>query len=403
MPEADFTGKSILIGVSGGIAAYKVVELARLLVKSGADVKVVMTAAGERFVTPLTFRTVTGNPVATTLWADPASPFPHISLADEADLIIVAPATADIIARYARGVADDLLSTTLIAAKGTVVVAPAMNHRMYRHPATRENLAILESRGVVVVEPGVGGLACGEEGVGRMAEPAEIMDVLAGELAHEGELEGRRVLVTAGPTREYIDPVRFLSNPSTGMMGFAIAERAARRGAEVTLIAGPTGLTPPAGVGVLEVVSAADMKSAVEDNIGEADVLVMAAAVADYRPAEKADKKLKKRDGIPGLVLERTEDILKSLKAARGDCLLVGFAAETDDVIDNAKRKLVEKELDFIVANRVDGPGTGFATATNLAVIISSEAEEAGLTMMTKLELADLLLDRISAKLGAQA
>lgn len=399
MSEVDFPGKTILIGVSGGIAAYKAVELARLLVKRGATVKVVMTAAGERFVTPLTFRSVTGNPVATSLWADPASPIPHISLSDEADLIVVAPATADIIAKYARGVADDLLSTTLIAARGTVVLVPAMNERMYLHPATRENLSTLASRGAVLVEPGVGDLACGEVGVGRMAEPAEIMRVLEDEIARTADLAGTRMMVTAGPTREYIDPVRFISNPSTGRMGFTVAGRAARRGAEVTLVAGPTDLAPPAGVTVLEAVSADDMKRAVLDNIGETDVLVMTAAVADYRPAEKAQKKIKKRDGVPELKLEPTDDILKSLKGKRGGCLLVGFAAETDDVVANAKRKLAEKELDLIVANRVDEPDTGFAAATNLAAIISRETESIELSMTTKFELADLLLDRISAML----
>lgn len=399
MSEVDFSGKTILIGVSGGIAAYKVVELARLLVKRDATVKVVMTAAGERFVTPLTFRSITGNQVATSLWADPASPIPHISLSDEADLIVVAPATADILAKYARGVADDLLSTTLIAARGTVVVAPAMNERMYLHAATRENLSTLASRGVVIVEPGVGELACGEVGVGRMAEPVEIMRVLEDEILRAADLSGTRITVTAGPTHEYIDPVRFISNPSTGRMGFTIAQRAARRGAEVTLVAGPTNLARPAGVTVLDVVSADDMKNAVLDNISETDVLVMAAAVADYRPVEKALKKIKKRDGVPELRLEPTEDILKSLTEVKGGCLLIGFAAETDDVIANAKKKLVEKELDLIVANRVDEPDTGFATATNLAAIIASETEDVELAMMSKFELADFLLDRVSGML----
>jgi phosphopantothenoylcysteine decarboxylase/phosphopantothenate--cysteine ligase len=397
---ADFEGKTVLLCISGGIAAYKSVELARLLVKRNADVKVVMSAAGERFVTPLTFRSITGNPVATSMWTDPSSPFPHISLCDEADLIVVAPATANIIAKYARGVADDLLSTTLIAARGSVILAPAMNSRMYLHPATQENLQILRERGVIVIDPGTGGLACLEEGVGRMAEPAEILSVLEREIGRAGDLVGVRVTVTAGPTREYMDPARFLSNPSTGRMGFSIADRAARRGADVTLIAGPTDLPPPAGVRVVGVVSAGDMRRAVLDNVGETDVLIMAAAVADYRPAEVAPRKFKKRDGIPEVRLVSTEDILSEIKELKEKPLIVGFAAETDEVIENAKKKLVDKAMDLIVANKVGEPDSGFAAATDLAAIISADSENAELAMVSKLDLADLLLDRIADALG---
>lgn len=392
----DLADKTVLLGVTGGISAYKVAELARLLVKAGVNVKVVMTEAGQQFVTPLTFRTLTGNPVATTMWSDPGSPFPHISLSDEADLIVVAPATANIIAKMAGGIADDLLSTTLLAARGTVVVAPAMNSRMYLNPITQANLEKLRRMGVVVLAPGEGGLACRTEGVGRMAEPSEIFDAVASELAVTSDLEGRRVLVTAGPTREYIDPVRFISNPSTGLMGYTVAARAARRGADVTLISGPVELPCPPGVRLVNVVSAADMKEAVLENLADSDVLVMAAAVADYTPAQVAPSKMKKSEGVPELKFTATADILKEVAPRKDGRIVVGFAAETDDVVDNARKKLEGKDLDLIVANKVGEPGSGFGSSTDLAAVISEADSDATLTMMSKVELADLLLDRVT-------
>lgn len=392
----DLADKTVLLGVTGGISAYKVAELARLLVKAGVNVKVVMTEAGQQFVTPLTFRTLTGNPVATTMWSDAGSPFPHISLSDEADLIVVAPATANIIAKMAGGIADDLLSTTLLAARGTVVVAPAMNTRMYLNPATQGNLGKLRRMGVVIVAPGEGGLACRTEGVGRMAEPAEIFDIVARELAITSDLEGRKVLVTAGPTREYIDPVRFISNPSTGLMGYTVAAMAARRGAEVTLVSGPVELPCPAGVRLVNVTSAADMKEAVLQGFEDCDVLVMAAAVADYTPAKVAESKMKKSAGVPELKFTATADILREVAPRKDGRIVVGFAAETDDVVDNARKKLDGKDLDFIVANKVGEPGSGFGSSTDLAAVISREDTEATLKMMSKVELADLLLDRVS-------
>lgn len=391
--------KTVLLGVTGGIAAYKVAELARLLVKGGVNVKVVMTESAQKFVTPLTFRTLTGNPVATSMWADPSSPFPHISLSEEADLIVVAPATANIIAKMANGVADDLLSTTILAARGTVVVAPAMNTRMYMHRATLDNLARLAASGVIVVECGEGQLACMDEGVGRMAEPGEIMEVIAGELRRSSELEGRRVVVTAGPTREYIDPVRFISNPSTGLMGYTLAGRAARRGAEVLLISGPTNLYPPGGVDLKSVVTAEEMAGEVKGALASADVLVMAAAVADYRPADVANKKMKKSEGVPQIRLEPTEDILKAVSGMKGSCLLVGFAAETDDVIENARGKLEDKKLDLIVANKVDAPDSGFGAETDLAAIVTPDSDRVELQMISKIELSDMVLDRIASML----
>lgn len=393
---SDLSGKKVLLGVSGGIAAYKVAELARLLVKAGADVKVIMTESGQKFVTPLTFRTLTGNAVATTLWTDPSSPFPHISMSDEADLIVVAPATANIIAKMAGGIADDLLSTTLLAARGTVIVAPAMNTRMYLNPATRKNMRRIREMGATIVEGCEGELACRAEGAGRMAEPAEIMEAIERELSLSVDLEGRRILVTAGPTREYIDPVRFLSNPSTGMMGYAVAERAARRGARVTLISGPVDLPCPAGVSLLSVVSASEMLEAVSDNLEDAEVLVMAAAVADYTPVEKAERKMKKSGGVPELEFEATEDILKAVARRKDSRIVVGFAAETDDVVANARKKLAEKELDLIVANKVGEAGSGFGSKTDLAAIVSLDTPDPALVLMSKIELADLLLDRIS-------
>ena len=393
---SDLSGKTVLLGISGGIAAYKVAELARLLVKAGANVKVIMTESGQQFVTPLTFRTLTGNPVATTLWSDPGSPFPHISLSDEADIIVVAPATANIIAKHARGIADDLLSTTLLAARGTVVVAPAMNTRMYLNANTQENMNRIREMGTVIVEPTEGGLACRTEGIGRMAEPAGIMKVIERELSLVTDLSGKRVMVTAGPTREYIDPVRFISNPSTGTMGYTVAEQAARRGAAVTLVSGPVDMVCPAGVELVEVVSAAEMKDAVLGRLQESDVLIMAAAVADYAPTTVADRKMKKSDGVPHLEFVPTADILKEVMSLKGSRLVVGFAAETDDVLANARGKLDQKDLDLIVANKVGEPGSGFGSSTDLAAVIGRDDLTPELEMMSKVELADLLLNRVS-------
>ncbi len=393
MPGAS--DKTVLLGVTGGIAAYKAAELARQLVKSGVNVKVVMTESGQKFITPLTFRTITGNPVSTSMWSDPTSPFPHISLSEEADIIAVAPATANIIAKMAYGIADDLLSTTLLAVRGTIVVAPAMNTRMYLHPVTLENIRKLRAMGMVIVECGEGQLACGDEGVGRMAEPSDIMRVIEGELVRTSELQGRKVVVTAGPTREYIDPVRFISNPSTGKMGYTLADRAAKRGADVVLISGPVDLHCPTGVKLISVASTAQMALAVKDNVPTADVLLMAAAVADYKPAQVAGQKMKKSEGVPQIELEPTEDILKAVSGAKGRCLLVGFAAETDNVIENAKSKLKEKGLDLVVANKVGAPDSGFGTDTDLAAVISSDSEEIELRMMSKAELSDEVLDKV--------
>jgi phosphopantothenoylcysteine decarboxylase/phosphopantothenate--cysteine ligase len=296
----------------------------------------------------------------------------------------------------ANGLADDLLSTTLLAARGTIVVAPAMNTRMYLNPVTQDNIRKIRERGVVIIDACEGALACRTEGAGRMAEPADIMRVIEREIAVTADLEGKRVLVTAGPTREYIDTVRFLSNPSTGLMGYTVADLATRRGATVTLISGPVDLACPAGVSMVEVVSAADMKSAVLEHIQAADALVMAAAVADFTPVEPVGKKMKKSDGIPELKFEATDDILKSLASVRNGVIIAGFAAETENVVENAVKKLADKDLDLIVANQVGKPGSGFGSVTDLAAVIVRGDTTATLEMMSKIELADLLLDRLS-------
>ncbi|MBN2169039.1 MAG: bifunctional phosphopantothenoylcysteine decarboxylase/phosphopantothenate--cysteine ligase CoaBC [Actinobacteria bacterium] len=397
---SGLTGKNVVLGVSGGIAVYKAVELSRLLIKKGANVKAVMTEAASRFVNPLTFRVVTENPVTTSMWSDPGVPIPHISLSEEADIILVAPATANIIAKCANGIADDILSTTLLAARGAIVVAPAMNSRMYRNCATQENLSTLKKRGITVVEPETGELACGDEGVGRMAKPSVIVTTLECLMSEKPDLDGVRIMITAGPTREYIDPVRFITNPSTGRMGYAIAELARKRGAEVTLVTGPVNLEPPGGVCTLSVVSASEMKDAVMAGIGSADVLVMAAAVADYTPGEALKSKIKKKDGPPGISLQPTADILREVSREKRDLVVVGFAAETDDVVENALQKMREKKMDFIVANKVAEEGTGFASETNLAAILSPDDPNGTLSLVTKYELASMILDKIASLAG---
>ncbi|MDD5748911.1 MAG: bifunctional phosphopantothenoylcysteine decarboxylase/phosphopantothenate--cysteine ligase CoaBC [Actinomycetota bacterium] len=390
--------EKIVLGVCGGISAYKSVEVARLLKKEGADVKVVMTEAGQKFVSPLTFRTITGNPLSLSLWADP-SLIPHISLSDEARIILVAPATANMIAKCALGMADDLLSTTILAARGKVLMAPAMNTRMYLNPATRENLRILRERGIVIIEPGEGELACGEEGIGRMAEPSLILSRVEEELCVSDSLSKSKFLITAGPTREFVDPVRFISNPSSGKMGFTVAEEAQRRGADVLLISGPVNLSTPTGVERIDVTSSEEMKEAVLDNLEECDVLVMAAAVSDFRPVKVYGEKMKKADDAATLELERTPDILMEVKKIPGSRVVVGFAAETENIIDNAKKKLVEKGMDLIVANSVSRESSAFSSDGCLAAILSSAEDAVELESMAKRELAAGLIDRIGALL----
>jgi len=383
------------VGVCGGIAAYKVADLIRELGRAGARVQVVMTAAAQQFITPLTLQTLSGHPVATDLFdLTQESEIGHIHLADSADVVLIAPATANLIGKAAHGLADDLLSTILVATRAPVVMAPAMNVNMFNNPLVRANLAHLGAHGVRVVEPAEGSLACGYEGKGRLPDTlvllAEVERALTG-----ADLAGHRIVVTAGPNREAIDPVRFISNRSTGKMGFALAGAAWRRGAEVTLIAGPTSLATPHGVRRLDVTTAAEMHDAVMGEIKQATILLMTAAVADYRPREIAPQKLKKQPGGLTLQLTRTVDILQAVAASKRRPIVVGFAAETEDVLANAERKLRGKKLDMIVANDVGGIDTGFAVDTNAVTIIDRKGERETTPLLSKTEVADRVLDRV--------
>jgi phosphopantothenoylcysteine decarboxylase / phosphopantothenate---cysteine ligase len=395
-------GKRVVVGIAGGIAAYKAAELVRGLVKAGADVHCVMTAGAKEFITPLTFQTLSGHPVGTELFdLGQESEIGHIKIADKAELVIVAPATADLIARYAAGMANDLLSTVLLATRATVLLAPAMNVNMWDHPITQANLARLVGTGrVQVVGPGEGFLACRWTGPGRLAEPADIVEV-AGRLLLPQDLAGKKILVTAGPTREALDPVRFLSNRSSGKMGYAVARAAAARGAEVVLVAGPTSLAAPLGVTVVPVGSAQEMKDAVAVEIVGADVVVMAAAVADYRAGQVAAGKLKKEDmgASPSIGLARNPDVLAELGKARGGGgprpVLVGFAAETDDVERRARAKLVTKGCDLVVANDVSEAEAGFDVDTNRVMVVGPGDAVERLPLATKDEVAHRIWDRV--------
>jgi phosphopantothenoylcysteine decarboxylase / phosphopantothenate---cysteine ligase len=388
----------VVLGVTGCIGAYKAAEVLRELQKRDVDVHVVMTEAATRFVSPLTMEALSRHPVFLDQFAlGEQSDIRHISLADAAELLLVAPATANSIGKFARGIADDALSTLYTATKARVAVAPAMNVNMFDHPAVVENLEILRGRGVAVIEPGAGYLACGWLGKGRLAEVADIVDAAMRLLARRRDLEGDTVLVTAGPTVEDIDPVRFVSNRSSGRMGFRLAEAARDRGARVVLVSGPTVLAAPSGVEYVPVRSAEQMAAAVETHAASATVVVMAAAVSDYRPAHAAPSKVKKGDGGTTLELVRTPDILRGLGAKKGKRLLVGFAAETDDLLANARAKLAAKNLDLIVANDVTRDGAGFGGDTNAAVLIDREGREEEVGLSTKRELADRILDRAMA------
>ncbi|MDR2587743.1 MAG: bifunctional phosphopantothenoylcysteine decarboxylase/phosphopantothenate--cysteine ligase CoaBC [Coriobacteriales bacterium] len=392
-----------LVGVTGCIAAYKTCELVRLLQKAGVRVKVVMTPMGAEFVTPATFRALTRTEVALAPIDDATAPIHHISLAQEADVFIIAPATANTINKLANGVADNLLTTTALATEAPMLIAPAMNVHMWRDETTQASLARLRSRGVIILEPEAGYLACGELGEGRLAAVEEIARWAQAELERARDLGGRRVLITAGPTREYIDPVRFLSNPSSGATGYAIAEEAARRGAEVVLVSGPTTLSDPFGCTVVRVTSAREMFEAAERAFDEkpCDAAVFTAAVADYQPAEQQQHKLKKGEQGSELSLRlvATTDILKTLAARKGSTVVVGFAAETRDVIAAAERKLREKNADLIVANDVSSPELGFASAHNHWHFVSAAGVEST-DVLPKRTLARLLLDAVASRLA---
>jgi phosphopantothenoylcysteine decarboxylase / phosphopantothenate---cysteine ligase len=386
----------VVLGVTGCIGAYKACEVLRELQKSDLDVHVVMTEAATRFVAPLTFEALSRHPVFVDQWSLGAeNDIRHISLADAADLLLVAPATANILGKFARGIADDALSTLYLATKAPVLVAPAMNVNMFEHPAVMENVEVLRRRGVSFVEPGAGYLACGWLGKGRLAELPDIVTAALALLERRLDLAGETVLVTAGPTVEDLDPVRFLSNRSTGRMGVRLAEAARDRGARVILIMGPTSLPAPPGVELLPVRSAEQMAEAVRERAKEATIVTMAAAVSDYRPAFTAAQKIKKTDPLLSLDLARTPDILRSLGEAKDGRLLVGFAAETENVRENARRKLRDKRLDLIVANDVSRRDAGFAVDQNAVVLMDAEGDEQELPLLDKRVLADRVLDRV--------
>jgi phosphopantothenoylcysteine decarboxylase/phosphopantothenate--cysteine ligase len=387
-------GRRVLLGVSGGIAAYKVANLARRLVAAGADVRVVMTASAARFVGPDTFAALTGNPVHTSLWEEPGTVL-HVDLAHGVDVAVVAPATANVVAKLAHGLADDLLTATLLEASCPLVIAPAMHSGMWEHPATRGNVQLLEERGVRFVGPVSGPLAHGDEGMGRLAEADDIVTAVESAVAKGGDLAGRTVVITAGPTHEPLDPVRFIGNRSSGKMGVAIAAEAAARGADVHLILGPGTVAPPPGVHTMHVVTAEQMRTAVMQAATRADAVVMAAAVADFRPASTAAGKLKKGDGVPALQLVPTPDILRELGERRDGAVLVGFAAETSDLEAAGRRKLAEKALDLIVVNEVGREGTGFGSDTNHAMLLARDGRDEPLRVWTKSELAVAICDRL--------
>ena len=381
-------GKTILLGITGGIAAYKSCNIVRLLQKSGARVKVVMSEHATEFVGPLTFRTLTNEPVAVGLFDDPSDPIHHISLAQEPDLVVVAPATANIIAKMANGIADDLISTTLLATPRPIVIAPAMNNGMWKAPATQANMATLRDRGVHVVGPGSGYLACGDVDTGRMSEPEDIVEAICEVLnPAPQDLAGKRIVITAGPTHEPIDPVRFIGNRSSGKMGIALAREAARRGAEVTLVLGPTSLDVPGGMECVRVQTAAEMLQAAASAFQTADAAICAA------PATPADHKLKKsNERLDRIELVETVDILAELSRQKGERRVIGFAAETDNVVEYAQRKLARKGCDAIIANDVSRADSGFGTDTNKAWIVSTAGTQE-LPVLTKPQLADTILD----------
>lgn len=399
MPETAFSlaGKCVVLGVTGGIAAYKACELTSRLRKAGAQVYVIMTKNACQFVTPLTFETLSNHPVATDTFARPETwEVEHVALAKRADVFVIAPATANILAKMACGLADDMLSTTVLATRAPVLVAPAMNTGMWDNPATQENVERLQQRGVHFIGPEGGFLACGDTGAGRMSEPKDIFDAIEKLLAMQQDLAGLSVLVTAGPTQERLDPVRFITNRSSGKMGYAIAAAAAARGASVTLVTGPTSLPIPQGVNAVRILSTQELYDQMLALCPKMDVVIQAAAPADFTPETVADQKIKKQGNEPLVIrLTQTPDVAAAVgKTKKEGQTLVGFAAETNDVLQNAQKKLAKKNLDLIVANDVTAPGAGFDVDTNIVTFVTQDGLEK-LPKMKKTEVADTLLDRI--------
>jgi phosphopantothenoylcysteine decarboxylase/phosphopantothenate--cysteine ligase len=391
-----------VLGVGGGIAAYKSAELARALMERGFRVQVVLTSAAEKFITPLTFAALTGRKVITDLFGSASSEetlssaVEHIAVAQENDILVIAPATADLLARLAHGLANDFLTTTYLAFTGPVVLAPAMNSNMWMHPATQANLGILKSRGHHIIEPEEGLLACGTTGPGRLAEPERIADMVAGLSMHPRDLDGETLLITAGPTEEPLDPVRFISNRSSGKMGYALAQAAAGRGARVILVSGPVQLPEPAGVQVIHVRTAAEMRNAVMEHLGEASIIVKSAAVADYHLSRVPEHKVKKTSARMSLDLDPTPDILAELGQKKGDRLLIGFAAETENLTGSARQKLKTKNCDMVVANLVNQEGTGFESDQNEVVLVLRTGETIPIARAPKREIADRIFDQVT-------
>ena len=402
-----FEGKHILLGVTGGIAAYKAVGLASFLTQAGARVDVVMTEAATRLVAPLTFQSITGRPVAWDMWRlMPTAEIGHVSLAKQADAVVVAPATANTIAKMARGVADNMLTAALLATEAPIVIAPSMETGMWEHPATQENVAVLVARGAAVVGPGWGRLASGRRGKGRLADGDEILGTIRMVLGRGGPLAGKRLVITAGSTREPLDPVRFLGNRSSGKMGYALAQAAIDLGARATLVSGPTALKLPVGCARRDVERASEMLEVVLDAIDEADALIMAAAVADYRPERTAKAKIKKAGRDLTLRLVRTADILERVAAGRaegrGPRLVVGFAAETEDLVANAREKMGRKGLDLVVANDVSAADSGFEVDTNRVVLLDRDGNVEELPLLPKAEVAERILSWVGRELGGE-
>ncbi len=396
-------GKTVLLGITGGIACYKAAALTSALVKQHCNVQVIMTKNAMEFISPLTFESLTGNRTVTdTFDRNHSYQVEHISLADQADLVMIAPATANVLAKLAHGIADDMLTTTVLACNCPKIAAPAMNTKMYQNPVTQDNLKILEKYGWEIITPASGRLACGAVGLGKMPEPEDLLESILHRLAHERDMEGLRVLVTAGPTQEALDPVRYLTNHSTGKMGYAIARAAAARGAQVTLVTGPTQLRRPAYVETVEIVTAGEMFEEVTSRSAQQDIIIKAAAVADYRPAQVSGDKIKKsEDGSDlALSLERTQDILGWLgEHKHPGQFLCGFSMETRDVLENSRRKLVKKNLDLIAANSIREEGAGFGVDTNHVTLIAEDGERP-LSLQSKDEVANSLLDEILRRRG---
>ncbi len=392
-------GKSVVLGVSGSIAAYKIANLASMLVKLHADVTVIMTKNATNFIHPITFETLTGNKcLVDTFDRNFEYSVEHVSLAKKADIFLVAPASANVIGKMANGIADDMLTTTILACKCPKLVSPAMNTNMYENPIVQDNLKKLTEYGFEIIDPAVGYLACGDTGAGKMPEPEVLLAYIMRTIAHEKDMVGKRVLVTAGPTREKMDPVRFITNHSTGKMGYAIAENCMLRGADVTLVSGPVAIAPPPFVKVIPVVSAAEMADAVKSCSEEQDIIIKTAAVADYRPAHPAEEKIKKKEADSVLELERTEDILAYLGAnKKHQQFICGFSMETENMLENSRIKLAKKNVDMVVANNLKVAGAGFGTDTNVVTFITKDSCKE-LQLMSKADVAEALVTEILAK-----